>query len=758
MPHHLRIKLLLCCFAVFGLSRLHAQSSFYARDTIQVIDITFAQSNWDYMLDTAKMGSDGYILAVQCVINGVVFDSVGVKFKGNSSYDSSRTKNPLHIELDYIHGNADYQGFDNIKLGNGFSDPSAIREVLAFDILNHYMHAPRSNFARVTINGNYYGLFSNTESINKDFLSTHFYSQNNSFFKCNPANVLSGQVPNLLYLGQDSANYYSRYEIKSTYAWKELIALCDTLANSPARIDTVIDIDRALWMLAFNNALVNLDSYTGAFAQNYYLYRDDNQQFVPIVWDLNMCFGGFTNTGTGVLSVSGMQQMTPLLHATYGARPLIVKLLADSTYNRMYFAHMRTIMNEFVGNGSYLTLGQNLQTLIDSSVQAETASLYPYTGFQQNLNSTVSGIVGLSTLMGARDTYLNSTAQFLAAQPVVSGVAALPATPSLNGTVYITATITNAAQAWLGFRDQVYRRFYRVPMFDDGLHQDGAAGDNVYGASFTASSAQMQYYIYAQNTNAGIFSPQRAEHEFYSITVATTTPQAGEVVINEFLASNAAGAVNEAGNHEDWIELYNRTATPFSLSGLYLSDDAANVLKSPLPDVVIPPYGYLIVWADGNASTAQYAHCDFKLSAAGEMIYLSTASGTVLDSVIFGAQTADVSFGRCPNGSGAFQSFNPPTFAAWNTCPAGVQENTATTISTIAYPNPANNQITLLTNNAHAVKAELTDAAGRLILQSLFYNDKAEITTAELSQGMYFFRIANEEGTYIDSGKILIMH
>lgn len=757
MQQTLRIKLLLLLLLA-GFGTANAQGSFYARDTIQVIDITFAQSNWDYMLDTAKMGSDGYILATQCVINGVVFDSVGVKYKGNSSYDSSRAKNPLHIELDYIHGNADYQGFDNIKLGNGFADPSAVREVLAFSILGNYMDAPRSNFARVTINGSYYGLFSNTESIDKDFLSTHFYSQNNSFFKCNPQNVLSGQVPNLLYLGQDSANYYSRYEIKSIYAWKDLIALCDTLANSPASIDTVIDVDRVLWMLAFNNALVNLDSYTGAFAQNYYLYRDDNRQFVPVIWDLNMCFGSFTSTGTGVLSVSGMQQMTPLLHATYGARPLIVKLLADSTYNRMYIAHMRTMMSEFVGNGSYLTLGQNLQTLIDSSMQAETVPIYPYASFQQNLNATASGVVGISTLMAARDTYLNSTPQFTAAQPSISGVAASPATPALNSAVYVTATITNAAQAWLGFRDQVYKRFYRVPMYDDGQHQDGAAGDNVFGASFTASSAQMQYYIYAQNTNAGLFSPQRAEHEFYSLTVATTTPQAGEVVINEFVASNASGSVNEAGNHEDWIELYNRTATPFSLTGLYLSDDAANVFKSPLPDVIIPPYSYLIVWADGNASTAQYAHCNFKLSAAGELIYLSNASGTLLDSVVFGAQTADVSFGRCPNGTGAFQSFNPPTFNALNTCPAGVQENTATAIHTIACPNPANNQVTLLTNNANAVKAELTDAAGRLIAATTFYNDKAEISTAALPQGMYFFRIATEEGTYIDSGKILIVH
>jgi len=149
---------------------LGAQTNFYAVDTIQVIDITFTQPNWDYQMDTAKAGADGYILAAQCVVNGIVYDSVGVKFKGNSSYDSSRAKNPLHIKLDYVHGSATYDGHEDIKLGNGFSDPSMVREVLAYEILRNYMAAPQCNFARVTINGVYYGLFSNSESIDSEFI------------------------------------------------------------------------------------------------------------------------------------------------------------------------------------------------------------------------------------------------------------------------------------------------------------------------------------------------------------------------------------------------------------------------------------------------------------------------------------------------------------------------------------------------------------------------------------------------------------
>jgi hypothetical protein len=52
-------------------------------------------------------------------------------------------------------------------------------------------------------------------------------------------------------------------------------------------------------------------------------------------------------------------------------------------------------------------------------------------------------------------------------------------------------------------------------MYDDGMHDDGAAGDGVFGAFVTMQSDSLQYYIYAENTNAGAFSPARAEHEFH---------------------------------------------------------------------------------------------------------------------------------------------------------------------------------------------------------------------------------------------------
>ena len=254
-------------FSLFSFSQTH----FYQRDTIQKIEITFTQPNWDYMMDTAKAGSEGYILASQVKVNGVPYDSVGVKYKGNSSYDSTAKKNPMHIKLSYVNKNAVYDGCNDIKLSNGYSDPSCIREVMAYDILRNYMAAPLSNFAQVYINGVYWGLYSNSQDIDNDFLSTHFYSSDNAFYKCSPVSVFNGHIPNLLYLGTDSVNdYYDRYEVKAG-TWKELINLCDTVTNFSSSIENILDVDRALWMLAFNDVTVNLDSYSGAYAQNYYL-------------------------------------------------------------------------------------------------------------------------------------------------------------------------------------------------------------------------------------------------------------------------------------------------------------------------------------------------------------------------------------------------------------------------------------------------------------------------------------------------------
>jgi hypothetical protein len=490
---------------------LEAQS-FYDLNIIQKIEIYFAESNWDYKLDTAKAGAESYIMAQKVIINGIAFDSVGVKYKGNSTYRATQIKNPFHIELD-TYKDQDYQGYTDIKLSNSAKDPSFLREVLSYDILRKYMPASLCNYANVYVNGIHLGLYPNAESVTKKFVSKHFNSSKNAFFKCNPiagAGPGTSAKPNLVYLGKDSSVYYPAYEMKSDNGWNELISLCDILNNRPQDIEKILNIDRTLWMLAFDNLFVNLDSYIGGFAQNYYLYKDNSGRFNPIVWDLNESFGTFSQTGTlNLMNTSSKQQMTHLLHINDTAWPLIQKLLSNPQYKRMYVAHIKTMMEENFLNGSYYEKAQAIQKIINNDVLADLNKFFPYNQYQSNITSDVSSGMsnapGIKSLMDGRANFLLSQADFKATAPSISNIKLSTSSPEVNSKLFITSTVTNSTEVILAYRFSRDKPFSKIKLLDDGLQGDGISGDKVFGIDLIMGGVFMEYYFYSENENAGIF-------------------------------------------------------------------------------------------------------------------------------------------------------------------------------------------------------------------------------------------------------------
>ena len=65
---------------------------------------------------------------------------------------------------------------------------------------------------------------------------------------------------------------------------------------------------------------------------------------------------------------------------------------------------------------------------------------------------------------------------------------------------------------FLGYRNLNSDKFIRVSMFDDGLHNDGTAGDNNFGAFIVINSALTQYYIYAENNDADDDCENESDH------------------------------------------------------------------------------------------------------------------------------------------------------------------------------------------------------------------------------------------------------
>ena len=124
------------------------------------------------------------------------------------------------------------------------------------------------------------------------------------------------------------------------------------------------------------------------------------------------------------------------------------------------------------------------------------------------------------------------------------------------------------------------------------------------------------------------------------------------IVIGEVLASNRSTVADEAGEFDDWVELWNRTDQPATLAGLHLSDDPATPLRFGLPDVVVPAHGAVLVWCDGDRRQGPL-HAPFDLDRDGDAVGLwriESGIPRIVDFVRFFRQEPDVSIGLDPAG------------------------------------------------------------------------------------------------------------
>ncbi len=153
------------------------------------------------------------------------------------------------------------------------------------------------------------------------------------------------------------------------------------------------------------------------------------------------------------------------------------------------------------------------------------------------------------------------------------------------------------------------------------------------------------------------------------------------LVLNELMASNGSTLADPQGQYDDWIEIYNGSRSPFNAGGLYLSDDPATPQRWRIPTnapglTTVPAGGFLLIWADGR-TTDSGLHASFSLDADGDALYLYDADGvTLIDSIAFGNQISDVSFGRYPDATGDWRFLTIPTPGMSNVEPAmGVVSN-----------------------------------------------------------------------------------
>lgn len=211
--------------------------------------------------------------------------------------------------------------------------------------------------------------------------------------------------------------------------------------------------------------------------------------------------------------------------------------------------------------------------------------------------------------------------------------------------------------------------------------------------------------------------------------------------INEIMASNTTYA-SDLGNFGDWVEIYNPSNQDVDLSGYYVTDDYTVPTKYQIPagfpTTIIPAGGYTLIWADDST---RVLHTNFKLSGtSGERFALVSSDGTTfIDSISFGIQTANVSYGRVSDGAESWTTFGTPTPNASNAEPTGVYNNDSYKAINFVYPNPvqSGSVITLgIEVNASKPLVFIHDLSGRVVHTA----EAVSFVMPELKAGLYTIR------------------
>ena len=509
----------------------------FDEDSLRTIDLEFYMQDYHSYLVNAWFYNPSERIPARLTLNGVLYDSVGVRYKGNSTFclpnDVFSPKVPYNIDMNYFVGGQKLLDYKKVKLANAWMDATFVKQIVSSNIYRRYLPTGESNLVRLNVQGNYVGLYVNDESINKQFLDKHFDEKSGPLFKCDnidrfcdTANAPSAMPPNLYYMGDDSTLYYNSYDIKSDYGWKEFINLMKVIDLDFQNIDSVLNVDRTLWAFAANQVIANLDCYNTYYIHNYYMYQTKDGLFQMIPWDLDNSFVGAI-MGWDYWNPSNVYEYDPYYTGgpytgpsgtpqPWEARPLLFKLLNDPHYRKIYSAHMRTIIEESLDTAQIRANIDNLQSLAYNAASQDNNKVFTMNEYYNNTESAIWAAFNWG--FGGILSTVNERKQFLLNHPEISLIPPQISNVYVNNGL-VTAEVFNANSVEIMATTSEYNsKFNSFSMFDDGTNGDLLANDGIYTADlpYQFSGFDVKFYIRSENDDAIKLSPQRAEYEFYT--------------------------------------------------------------------------------------------------------------------------------------------------------------------------------------------------------------------------------------------------
>ncbi len=161
------------------------ESSLFSTDSIIDVDVSISEDDWADLLENAL---DEEYYSCDVTVNGTKYSNVGIRAKGNTSLsmvassDSDRYSFKICFD-EYVDGQS-CDGLTKLVLNNNYSDATMMKEAICYDMFA-FLGADASlyNYAKVSINGEYYGVYLALEPVEECFAMRNYGADYGEFYK-----------------------------------------------------------------------------------------------------------------------------------------------------------------------------------------------------------------------------------------------------------------------------------------------------------------------------------------------------------------------------------------------------------------------------------------------------------------------------------------------------------------------------------------------------------------------------------------------
>jgi hypothetical protein len=286
-------------------------------------------------------------------IDGEVLENVEIRKKGYLG-SITRSRPSLKLDFDKFVDDREFKTMTRMTLNNDRQDPSHTHQCMAYDMFRAAgIAAPRCNWARVTVNGEDLGIYSNVEDVKKPFLENHFGDKSGNLYEAQVADF--------------GTHLNDRFELKTNEKANDRTDL-DTVANALllddqnfiAALPQLIDVDKFISYWAVETLIGHWDSASGN-ANNYFIYHnpvDGLFHFIP--WGTDAAF-------------TGVNIFKPNSGPLYRNHSIASRLYAIDSYRQQYHNRINELLATHWNEESLLAEVERIRLLTGEPESAYTA-------------------------------------------------------------------------------------------------------------------------------------------------------------------------------------------------------------------------------------------------------------------------------------------------------------------------------------------------------------------------------------------------